>query len=140
MAPMPTMQFKGKEAHEFLKQHKGGEELLDKYLADPSNNTSASKIEVSSLKYPYKEFSWLFAHIIGMESMTFVPRNIIYVLHFTLHENAIIDWGHIISSEISFQLSNLKKTHEILYDILFDFHHSLLSCFQGLSEGKECQL
>jgi hypothetical protein len=50
--PMPTMKFRGEEDHEFLKKHQGGEELLDKYLFDPSNNTSASKIEVSSLKYP----------------------------------------------------------------------------------------
>jgi hypothetical protein len=30
------MQFKGEEANEFLKEHRGGEELLEKYLADPS--------------------------------------------------------------------------------------------------------
>jgi hypothetical protein len=130
------MQFKGKEAHEFFKHHKGGKELLDKILADPSNNTISSKIEVSSLKYPYKEFVSLFSHIIGMESMASIPRNIFYVLYFNLHENSIIDWGHIISSEIPFQLSNLKKTRK-LYDILFDFFHSLFSCFQGLVKGKE---
>jgi hypothetical protein len=28
----PTMQFKGEEASEFLKEHRGGEELLEKYL------------------------------------------------------------------------------------------------------------
>jgi hypothetical protein len=54
--PMPTMQFRGEEVHEFLKQHKVGEELLDKYMLDPINNTSASKIEVRSLKYPYTKF------------------------------------------------------------------------------------
>ena len=54
-----------------------------------------------------------------------MPRNIVYVLHLTLHENAIIDWGRIIFSEISFQLSNLKNTWKfymtsyIIFDIAY---------------------
>jgi hypothetical protein len=71
-----------------------------------------AKIEVSSLKYPYKEFSWLFSRIIGLESMTSVPKNIIYILHFVVHEDALIDWGHLISNEISFQLGGLKRTQK----------------------------
>jgi hypothetical protein len=47
--PMPAMQFKVEEDNELLKQHKGGEEILDKYLVDTINNTSSYKIEVSSL-------------------------------------------------------------------------------------------
>jgi hypothetical protein len=50
--------------------------------------------------------------MIGMESMAFLLRNIIYILCFSVHKKSLIDWGHIISSEISFQLSNLKKTHK----------------------------
>jgi hypothetical protein len=42
----------------------------------------------------------------------FVPRNVIYALHYALHEKSIIDWGYLISSEVSFQLSNLKKTRK----------------------------
>jgi hypothetical protein len=89
--PSSTVQFKSEEANEFLKQHKGGKNYLSNYLVDPSNNPSVSKIEVSTLKYPYREFSWLFSSIIGLESTSCVPRNIIHVLHFYLHENAIID-------------------------------------------------
>jgi hypothetical protein len=85
------MQFKIEEANGFLKENRGGEELLKKYLVDPKSNTNATKIEVSSLKYPYKEFSWLFSHIIGLESMAFVQKNIVYVLHFIVHEDALID-------------------------------------------------
>jgi hypothetical protein len=70
------MQFKGKEANEFLKQHKGGEIFLSNYLVDPNNNTSASKIEVRSFKHPYREFSWLFSRIIDLESTTSVVANI----------------------------------------------------------------
>jgi hypothetical protein len=51
------MQFKSEEANGFLKEHKGVEELLKKYLDDPRADTNAAQIEVSSLKYPYKEFS-----------------------------------------------------------------------------------
>jgi hypothetical protein len=51
------MWFKGEEANEFMKQHKGGEKFLSNYLVDSGSNPSVSKIEVNSLKYPYKEFS-----------------------------------------------------------------------------------
>jgi hypothetical protein len=108
--PTSTLWFKNEEENEFLKQHRGGEKFLSNYLVDPGSNPSISRIEVTSLKYPYREFAWLFSRIIGLESTASVPRNIIYVLHSSLHEKAIIDWGHLISSEVSFQLGNLKKT------------------------------
>jgi hypothetical protein len=108
--PTSTLRFKKKEACEFLKQHRGLERFLGNYLVNQGSNPGISRIEVTSLKYPYREFAWLFAHIIGLESITFVPRNIICVLHFSLHEKAIIDLGYLISSEVSFQLGNLKKT------------------------------
>ena len=47
--PKPTMQFKSEEAIEFLKERKGGEEFLEKYLVNPRDNTNATKIEVSFL-------------------------------------------------------------------------------------------
>jgi hypothetical protein len=34
-------------------------------------------------------------------------------MHYALHEKAIMDWGYFISSEIYFQLNNLKKTHKL---------------------------
>jgi hypothetical protein len=45
-----------------------------------------------------------------LESTMFVPRNVIYALHYALHEKSIIDWGYLISSEVSFQLNKLKMT------------------------------
>jgi hypothetical protein len=104
--------FKNEEANEFMKQHRGGERFLSNYLVDPGSNPGISRIEVTSLKYPYKRVCMVVCCIIGLESTTSVPRNIIYVLHFSLHEKAIIDWGHLISSEVSFQLGNLKKTQK----------------------------
>jgi hypothetical protein len=96
------MQFRGEASNEFLKKHKGGEELLNKYLVDPRNNTNSSNIEVSSLRYPFKEFTWLFSYMTGLQTMAHVPRNIIYILHLVVREDDLIDWGHIISNEISF--------------------------------------
>jgi hypothetical protein len=65
------MNFKGSEVDAFLKAHNGGENLLENFLTEPSNDSAnSSQIEVCSLKYPYKEFAWLFARIIGQESTT----------------------------------------------------------------------
>jgi hypothetical protein len=83
--------------------------FLSNYLDNPNSNPKISRIEVTSLKYPYREFVWLFSYIIGLESTAFVPRNIIYDLHYALHEKSIIDRGYLISSEVSLQLGNLKK-------------------------------
>jgi hypothetical protein len=84
--------------------------FLRNYLVNRGSNPSISKIEVTLLKYIYREFAWLFSLIIGTKSTTYVQKNIIYVLHFALHEKTIIDSGHLISSEVYFQLDNLKKT------------------------------
>jgi hypothetical protein len=81
-------------------------------LVDPIANTNACNIEVSSLKYPYKEFLWLFSRIIGLESTAFVSKNVVYILHFFVHEDILIDWGCLISNEISFQLGGLKRTQK----------------------------
>jgi hypothetical protein len=48
------MPFKNEEVEEFLMQHKGGDRFLSNYLEEPTSNPSASRIEVTSLKYPYR--------------------------------------------------------------------------------------
>jgi len=45
-----------------------------------------------------------------------VTQNVIYAMHYALHKKSIIDWGYLISNEISFQLNNLKKTHKLYRD------------------------
>jgi len=82
------------------------------------------------------EYAWLFARIIGMESTSSVPRNIIHVLHFALHENTIIDWGHIISSEVSFQLSNLKKTCKFCMTSYLIFVIAYCHVFEDLPRAR----
>jgi hypothetical protein len=100
---MPIMRFKSEEADEFLKQHKGGKKLLSNYLEDPTYNPGTSRIGVNLLKYPYKEFAWLFARILRLESTMFVTRTVIYSMHWALHEKYTIDWG------ISFQVKSLSS-------------------------------
>jgi hypothetical protein len=41
--------------------------------------------------------------------MASVLKYILYILHYTIHENSIIEWDHIISNDISFQLGGLRK-------------------------------
>jgi len=84
--------------------------FLSNYLENPSDNPDASRIEVTSLKHMYIEFSWLFTCIISLEYIFFLPRNVTYALHYALLEKSIIDRGYLISNQFYFQLNNLKKT------------------------------
>jgi hypothetical protein len=97
--PEPTITFKGDEARNFLKEKNNGLELLQEYLEDPTTMPEdISRIQVSSLKNPYRELAWIFTRITGQESTTTIPRLALYILYFTIHEEAIFDWGKIISS------------------------------------------
>jgi len=50
------MVYKGEEARNFLKRKNNGLELLQEYLHDPMTMIEdISRIQVSSLKNPYKE-------------------------------------------------------------------------------------
>jgi hypothetical protein len=65
---MPNITFKGEEAREFLKEKNSGLELLREYLEDPAMmRDDLSKIQVNSLKNPYKEIAWLFTRVTGQE-------------------------------------------------------------------------
>jgi hypothetical protein len=64
------------------------------------------------LKYPYEEFVGIFSRTIGTESTTFVPKYILYILHYVVHEYSMIEWAHIISNDIFLQLGSLRKTRK----------------------------
>jgi hypothetical protein len=96
------MIFKNVEADEFLKEHGGGTKLLESYLTSPRININFSHVDVCSLKYPYKEFVWIFVGIIGLEFTTSLPKYIVYILHHVIHENAMNNWARIISNKIFF--------------------------------------
>jgi len=42
-----------------------------------------------------------------------VPKHIVYILHFVVHEDTLIVWGQTLSNELSFQLGGLRKKREI---------------------------
>jgi hypothetical protein len=66
--------YKGEEARNFLKRKNNGIKLLQEYLHDPASMPKdISRIQVSSLKNPYKEISWLFTRIVGQYSMETIP-------------------------------------------------------------------
>jgi hypothetical protein len=56
-----------------------------------------------------------------------VPKYVLYVLHCSIHEDAIFYWARIISNEVSFQLENFHKTKKfymtsyLVYAIVY-FH------------------
>jgi hypothetical protein len=74
--PTSTLWFKNEEANEFMKQHRGGERFLRNYLVNQGSNPGISRIEVASLKYPYREFACLFACINGPEPTTYIYQEI----------------------------------------------------------------
>jgi hypothetical protein len=90
--PKPTITFKGEEYIQFLKERNCGLELLREYLEDTATmSEDLSKIQVNSLKNPYKEIAWLFTIVIGQESTSTIPQLSLYILYFIVHEKAIFD-------------------------------------------------
>jgi len=53
---------------------------------------------------------------------------ILYIPYFTVQEQAILDWGKLISIEISFQLSHYKKDRKSFMASYLIF--SIVHCFQ----------
>jgi len=68
-----------------------------------------SRIQVNSLKDPYREIAWLFTRVTSQDSTTTVPRLALYILYFTVHEDVIFYWANIISNKISTQLMNFRS-------------------------------
>jgi hypothetical protein len=135
--PEPTITFKGDEARNFLKEKNNGLELLQEYLEDPTTMPEdISRIQVNSLKNPYRELAWLFTRLQVRNPWTTIPRLALYILYFTIHEEAIFDWGKIISSEISTQLSNFKSEKKFYMASYLIFSITYYHVFKGLSIGK----
>jgi hypothetical protein len=136
--PEPTMTFKVDEAKEFLKTRNGGWDLLQQYLEDPTTMPEyLSTIQVSQLRKPYQEMAWLFARVVGQESTATVPHLALYILYFSIHEKVIFDWSKIISSEISFQLSNFKKNKKFYMSAYLIFSITYCHVFKGFHLAKQ---
>ena len=94
----PKITLKGDEAISFLKERDNGLELLQEYLEDSATILEdISKSQVSLLKNPYREIACIFTRVTGQESTSTIPRLSLYILYFTIHEQAFFDWVKIIS-------------------------------------------
>jgi hypothetical protein len=71
-----------------------------------------------------------------MEYTMFIASNVIYALHYALHEKASIDWGYLVSSESSFQLNNLKKTQKFYMTSYLIFSITCGHVFEDLPRVK----
>jgi hypothetical protein len=101
-----------------------------------------SNIQVSSLKNPYREMAWLFAKVVGKESTASITQLDLYILYFSIHEKTKFDWVNIISSELSFQLTNLKNNKRFYMSLYFIF--SIIYCHvfkrQHLAKQVNCKI
>jgi hypothetical protein len=127
--PEPTLTFKGEDCREFLKKYNNGLDLLPEYLENPASvPTDITRIQVESLKNPYREIAWLFTRVTGQENIASISQMILYILYFTVQEHAIFYWGKLISIEISSQLSHYKKDRKLFMASYLIF--SIVHCCQ----------
>jgi hypothetical protein len=112
--PDPMLTFKGEDCREFLKKHDNGLDLLPEFLENPTTVPGdMTRLQVSAFKNPFWEIAWLFTRITGQESTTNISRMILYILYFTVKEQAIFDWGKLISIEISSQLLQYTRQKKL---------------------------
>jgi hypothetical protein len=88
------------------------------------------------LKNTYREVTWIFTRITGQDSTETIPWLALYILYFTVHEQTNFDWGKIISTEISLQLSNFKDTKKFYMDSYLIFFITYCHIFKGFDIGK----
>jgi hypothetical protein len=134
--PMPT--FKGENCREFLKKHDNELDLLPKFLENPTVGPGdMTRLQVSAFKNPFREIAWLFTRITGQESTTNISRMILYILYFTVKEQAIFHWGKLISIEISSQLLQYTRQKKLFMSSYLIFAVANCCPFPGLSMCKK---
>ena len=73
--------------------------------------------------------------IVGQDSIAFMLKCILYVLHYFVHEGILFDWTYIISKDIFYQSRNFQQTKRFYinayliyaldyYNVFKDFTHS----------------
>ena len=86
------MVYKGEDTKNFLTGENNGIELLQEYLQDLSSiPEDISKIQVISLKDPYKNIAWLFTRVVRQDFTGTIPQFALYIFHFKVHENEIFN-------------------------------------------------
>jgi hypothetical protein len=134
----PTLTFRGEDSKQFLKKKDNRLDLLLEFMEDPTTvPEDITSLQVSSFRSPFREISWLFTRITGHESTTSISRMVLYILYFTLKEQAIFYWGKLISIEICSQLSRFKKEKNFFMSSYLIF--AIVHCcpFPKLSVSKK---
>jgi hypothetical protein len=97
-----------------LKKYDNGLDLLPEFLENHASiPEDITRLQVNSFKNPFREIALLFTKVTGQENTANISRMIIYMLYFIVKEQAIFDWGKLISIEISSQLSQYKKDKKL---------------------------
>jgi hypothetical protein len=134
----PTLTFKGEDSKQFLRKHNNGLDLLPEFLEDPMVvPEDITSLQVSSFRNPFREIAWLFTRITGQESTTTISRMALYILYFTVKEQAIFYWGKLISHEICSQLSSFKKEKKFYMSSYLVFAIAHCCQFPKLSLSKK---
>jgi hypothetical protein len=134
--------FKGEDCKQFLAKHNNGLDLLPHFLENPNLvPEDITSMQVSSFRNPFREIAWLFTRITGQESTTTVSRMALYILYFTVNEQAIFYWGRLISHEISSQLSSYKREKKFYMSsyLVFAIAHSCRFPQLSLSKNVNCE-
>jgi hypothetical protein len=136
--PEPTLTFKGEDCRDFLKKHDNGLDLLPEFLENPmAIPEDITRLQVNLFKNPFREIAWLFTRVTGQENTASISRMILYILYFTVKEQAIFDWGKLISIEISSQLSQYKKDKKLFMSSYLVFAIAHCCQFPKLSICKK---
>jgi hypothetical protein len=133
----PTLTFKGEHCRYFLKKHNNGHEIMPEYLENfvtiPEDIT---RIQVDAFKNPFREIAWLFTRLTGQEITATISCMILYILYFIVKEQAIFDWGKLISIEILAQLSHYKRDKKIFMASYLVFYIVYCCQFPNLTISK----
>ena len=130
--------FKGEDSKQFLTKHNNGLDLLPEFLEDPmAVPEDITDLQVSSFKNQFWEIAWLFTRITGHESTPIISRMVLYILYFTVKEQAIFYWGKLISNEICSQLSSFKKEKKFYMSSYLAFAIAHCCQFPKLSLSKK---
>jgi hypothetical protein len=125
----PTLTFRGEDCKQFLAMHNNGLDLLPHLLEDPILvPEDITSLQVSSFRNSFREIAWLFTRITGQESTTTISQMALYILYFTVNEQAIFYWGKLISHKICSQLSSFKREKKLYMSSYLFF--AIAHCFQ----------
>jgi hypothetical protein len=134
----PTLMFRGEDSKQFLRKHNNRLDLFPEFLEDSMAVTGdITSLQVSSFRNPFREIAWLFTRITGHESTKTISCMVLYILYFTVKEQAIFYWGKLISLEICSQLSSFKKEKKFYMSSFLVFTIAHCCPFPKLSLSKK---